>query len=237
MPISRLRRYEEKKLKKRFVLAIFGSLAVLTFLLIFGLKLLVGFSLFVEKFKAGGPAAKPTPTVILPPTLKPLPEATNSATITVNGNGQPGLTLILYLNGSEYKKLPVDKDGNFTFENLPVNEGKNLVSAKLTDDKGNISDLSNILTVTIELTAPSLTVNSPADNATINGDQNSTNVSGLVKDDSVTVTINGRLAVVNSDGSFQYAFRLSNGGNTLEIKATDAAGNVTTVTRHVTYQP
>ena len=237
MPISRLRRYEEKKLKKRFVLAIFGSIAVLAFIIVFGLKLLVGFSLFVEKFKGSGPAAKPTPTLILPPTLNPLPEATNSAAISISGSGQPGLTLILYLNGSEYQKLPVEKDGNFTVENIPVNEGNNLVSAKLSDGKGNLSDLSNVISVNIELTAPSLTVSAPADGTTVNGDQNQVKVTGLVKDDSVSVTINGRLAVVSSDGSFSYDLLLNKGNNVVEVKATDAAGNVTTVTRHVSYQP
>ena len=237
MPISRLRRYEEKKLKKRFILTIFGSLAILAFLFIFGIKILISFSLFVEKFKGNPQTAKPAPAVILPPTLNPLPEATNSARISVSGSGQPGLTLILYLNGSEYQRLPVEKDGNFTFDNVAVEQGKNSLSAKLTNGKGDISDLSNLININIELTAPSLTVSSPPDNTTVNGDQNSVNVSGSVKDDFVSVTVNGRLTVVASDGSFQYNLPLSNGSNTIEVKATDAAGNVTAVTRHVTYQP
>jgi bacillopeptidase F len=112
--------------------------------------------------------------------------------------------------------------------------GANTISARLTDAKGNLSDASNIVSITYANTPPKLVVSDPADNSTVNGDTASVVVNGTT-DDNITVTINDRMVVVKSDDSFSYTFPLNDGDNTLKIVATDAAGNQTTVTRKVTY--
>ncbi len=234
MPISRLSRLDTRKQQRRLVLAIFGIIAILALVGIFGIKALIGFSVAVDKLHGSGPTPTPAQTVILPPTLDPPPEATNTATIFVSGKGQPNVSLIVYLNDAQFKKMSVPTDGNFSINNIPLSDGANTISAKLTDDKGNISDVSNVITVTYVNKPPKLDVSAPADNANVSGDPNTVAVTGAT-DDNVNVTINDRMVVVNSDNTFTYNCPLNDGDNVLNIVATDAAGNQTKITRKVVY--
>jgi hypothetical protein len=233
---SRLGRTEEKKARKRIQIAILGSIAILVFVALFGLKLLVGFSVLVDKARGG--TAQPTPSqgVILPPTLDALPDATNSATLIISGKATPKLQVIVYLNASEYQRATVADDGTFSMHDVPVDEGQVSVSAKLTDDKNNVSELSNVITTTVDRKPPKLTVDKPSDNATVNDGTHRVLVEGLTDDDA-RVTVNGRIVVTRSDNTFSYQMSINDGKNDLAIVATDAAGNQTKVDRSVTYQP
>ena len=235
MAFSRIRRYEEKKLQMRLVLAVLGSIAVLVFILVFGFKILVGFSLLVDKIRGGSPVSQNTQTLLLPPSLDPLPSATNSATLIISGSGTPGAILILYVNEGETQKLTIPTDGRFSIPSVKILEGMNTISAKITDEKQNTSDLSNVLTVSSKRTPPSLEVISPSSNTTINGDKNTVDVVGKTEQDTV-IAINDRLAVVNADETFRYPFQLKEGDNILKISATDTAGNQTVIERRVIYQ-
>ena len=234
MPYSRLSRLETRKEKRRLTLAILGILGIITLVGLFGVKVLVGFSVFMDRLHGNSPAPSPSSSLILPPTLNSPPEATNTATISVTGKGQPNLSLVVYLNDAQFKKLSVPTDGNFTINNIPLADGANKISAKLMDDKSGTSDLSNVVTVNFADKPPTLDVSSPSDNSTFSGDPNNVNVSGST-DDNVTVTINDRLVVIKSDNSFSYNYPLNDGDNILNIVATDAAGNQTKITRKVTY--
>ncbi len=235
MAFSRMKRYEERKLRTRLLLAVVGSIAIVGFLLVFGLRILVGFSLFVDAIRGGTPASQQQQSLILPPVLDPLPVATNSASLTVSGSATPGLILLVYVNEKETKKLTVPADGRFSVPSLRVSDGLNTISAKATDEKQNMSDLSNVLTITIKRSPPALEVNSPAPNTTITGDQNKVDVSGKAEEQS-SITVNDRFVVVHNDGSFSYSYPLNEGDNVLKIIATDAAGNQTIVERTVKYQ-
>lgn len=235
MAFSRIRRYEERRLQRRLLLALIGSIAIIIFFLVFGLKILVGFSLMVDAIRGGTPASQQQSSLILPPVLDPLPTATNSASLTVAGSATPGLILLVYVNEEETKKLLVPKDGRFSVSSIKVLDGTNTISAKVTDEKQNMSDLSNVLTIRIKRSPPALDISTPAPNATIIGDQNKVDVSGKAEEES-TITVNDRFVVVQNDGSFSYPYPLNEGDNTLRIVATDAAGNQTIVERKVTYQ-
>ncbi len=234
MPSSRLHRSENKREKQRIVLAISGTVAILAFLGVFGVKMLEGFSLLLDKMRGTTPQQQAQNQLILAPVLDPPVEATNSAAISVTGRGQPDLTFILYVNEKEFKKTPVPKDGNVTIENVTLDEGKNTISAKLTDDKGNISDLSNVVAILVKKGKPTLDVSAPSDGSRLFGDKKTITVSGKTDGD-IQVTVNDRLAVVRNDGSFDFTFMLTDGENILKIVATDTAGNQTTVEKKVTY--
>lgn len=235
MPHSRLSRLEDRKEKRRLLLAVGGIVGIIALVALFGVKALISFSMFVERLKGSSPTpATQNQAIILPPTLDPPPEATNTATISITGKGQPNLSLIVYLNDAQFKKLSVPTDGNFVINAISLSDGANTISAKLTDDKGITSDLSNVVSVSYASKPPKLDVGAPADNANVSGDPNTVTVSGAT-DDNVTVTINDRLVVVKSDNSFTYDYPLNDGDNILTIIATDAAGNQTKVTRKVTY--
>jgi len=236
MTSTRFGRIEEKKQRKRLVLAIVGSIALVVFLFIFGFKLLVGFSLLVERLHGAAPQTQnPTQTIIQPPTLDPLPVATKSSSLFVRGSGQSGLTAIVYVNDAETKNISVTKSGMFTTQLTNLKDGVNTISAKLMDAKGNLSDLSNVLTVEIKQKQPTLELTSPNDNISILGDNNTITINGKT-DDNATVTVNGRFVVIKSDNSFSFQYPLNEGQNKLTIIATDDAGNTTTVERNITYQ-
>jgi len=235
MAFSRINRVADRKEKRRLLLAVVGIIAVFALVLLFGVKALIGFSLLVDKLRGSTPTtSQQSQLIILPPTIDPPPTATNSATISVTGKGQTGLTLILYVNNSEFKKLAVGKDGTFMVPNVSLTNGTNTISAKLTDAKDNVSDLSNIVSVTYGNTPPKLVISDPTDNTTISGDQNTVTVNGMT-DDNVTITINDRMVVIKTDNSFSYNYPLNEGDNILNIVATDTAGNQTTIQRKVTY--
>lgn len=233
---SRLRRFEEKNATRRIAIAIFGSIAILVFLALFGVRILIGFSLLIDRLRGGTQQQTPQQTLILPPILDPLPEATKSATLTVHGRGAPKTEVALYLNDEEYKKIDVDEDGTFEISGIPVEEGKVTLNAKLIDEKNNTSDFSNTISTLIDRTAPKLAVDKPEDNTTINDGTHKVTVNG-VTDEDMKVTINDRIVVVKADGSFTYSMPLNDGENKLAIIARDPAGNETKIERKVIYQP
>ncbi len=233
MAYSRFSRYEERKARVRLAIALLGILAVILFLVFFGVKLLVQFSLLVDRLRGSSPQTT-SKSIILAPVLDPLPQATNSASLIVTGRGSPGLTLILYLNETELKKKKLEEDGTFS---IPVDaqNGNNIISAKLIDDKNNASDLSNVISTFVSQSPPVLEVNSPEGDVEVTGDQNTIIISGKTESDN-SMTINGRLVVVKADGAFTSIQTLSEGDNIYSIVATNQAGNRTTVERRVTYR-
>lgn len=215
------------------MLALGGMLTLIVFLFVFGLKILVGFSLLVDRIRGNVPQQSQNQELILPPILDPLPEATNSASIAITGKGDPGVKVVLYIDEEESTTLPVKDDGTFSFtKKLP--EGNHTVSAKAKNDKDSLSDLSNVVRINIMRTKPELTVTSPQEGARIVGESNTVTVKGKTSPDNA-VTVNDRLAVVSNDGSFSYSYSLSEGENTIRIVATDPAGNQESAERRATY--
>jgi bacillopeptidase F len=234
MVYSRLSRYEQKKQIKRLVWAVGGSIAILLFLGIFGLKLLEGFSLLVAKFKGSTPVDTQN-ALVLAPTLDDTFEATNTAVIKMSGRTQPKLKVLAYINEEEKDTVTVADDGTFTIDPVNLKEGDNTVSVKAKDEKGNTSDLSNVVHIAYKKSGPVLELESPADNASVIGEKNTVTISGKTDTDA-TLTVNDRVIVTQSGGSFSTDYRLSDGSNTIKVVATDQAGNKTTVERTVTYQ-
>lgn len=235
MPVSRYSRIEERRARKRLYLAIAGIAGVFLFLLFFGVRLLIGFSLFVDWIRGASPEQRQQSTVLLPPVLDPVPEATFSARIKVTGSAQPDTTLIVYLNEKEFKKMTVPKEGTFELEDVALAEGENVMSAKVTDSGDKMSELSNVLRITRKSEGPLMEVTSPEDGREVVGDDSRLTIEGKTEED-VSVTVNGRFVVVGSDGSFRYTMNLSEGETTLNIVATDVAGNKSQIERRVTYR-
>lgn len=233
MSISRYARVEERRARRRLYLAIAGIAGVFLFLLLFGVRILVGFSLFVDWIRGASPQQQQS-TVLLPPVLDPAPEATFSARIKITGSAQPDTTLIVYLNEKEFKKMTVPKIGTFELEDVVLQEGENVMSAKVTDED-KMSELSNVLRITRKSEGPLIEVTSPEDGREVVGDDSRLTIEGKTEED-VTVTVNGRFVVVESDGSFRSTMNLSEGETTLTIVATDVAGNKSQLSRRVTYR-
>lgn len=233
---SRLSRSAERKLTKKLFLAITGSIGLLIFIAIFGVKILINFSLLVDKLRGTGEKnISSTSNLILPPILDPLPYATNSAVLTVSGRGKNGLGLIVFLNGKEYRKIKIDDNGTFSIRDITFKEGTNTLHAQLFDVQGNKSAISATESVTINKKQPDLEITSPNNNDTISGENNIVVITGKTNEEN-TVMVNDRIAVVGVNGVFTLRFPLNEGDTTLSITATDPAGNQKKEERKVTYR-
>lgn len=120
--------------------------------------------------------------------------------------------------------------------NVSLKEGENTISAEIVDEVGRkASDSRKVYRVT---KPPNVVVSQPEDGLksakrelTVSG---STAASfGPLK----SVSVNGQGVLLGSDGGFSATITLQNGENSISVSATDLAGNTTTVTRTVNFNP
>lgn len=190
-------------------------------------------------FKNFGHKAAPVQSAAENPTLAPpilsIPfEATNTAQINISGYATADSKVNLYIDDDLKSTEKAGEDGSFTFENVSLSLGTNNISAKTVDDKNSLSLPSKTFTVTYDNQKPDLTVDSPEDNKNIQGGDKKVQVSGKTEA-GAEVLVNGSQVVVGSDGSFFTTIDINEGDNTVDIQATDAAGNTTDIQRKVTY--
>ncbi len=159
------------------------------------------------------------------PTLFPLPEATNSAGIQVEGFTEADVEINIYRNDELANSDKSDDKGAFRVE-LKLVEGENRIQVRARDKAGNESQ-SAVKAVIFDKSGVLLTVESPSDGTEIFGQKNQ-NVpfSGKVSKPDATVPVNGNFARVDAEGKFTVTVRLNQGDNDVTVKAVDRAGNV-----------
>jgi RHS repeat-associated protein len=139
---------------------------------------------------------------------------TSQATVEVTGTAA-GATAVS-VNG-----VTATLTGNDWTASVPLLEGANTLTATATNAFGSAQA---VVSGTLDSTAPAVSIQSPADGATLN--TSPVTVTGAVLDASAfTVTVNGVAASI-SGSAFTAEAPLSPGSNTLSAVATDAAGNV-----------
>lgn len=119
-----------------------------------------------------------------------------------------------------------------------LTEGAHTVTIQIEDNDGNVSTLLSS-SFTVDTVPPALNISNPANGLITNN--SSLTVSGTTNDTTsspvtITMKLNGvdqGLVTVNA-GSFNKTITLANGSNTIEVKAVDAAGLTSTVSRTVT---
>lgn len=161
-----------------------------------------------------------------------------------NGSGINLSTLVVSLNGSavsgsEVVTQAITNGYKCTYTPAAaLSNGSNTVAVNVSDNDGNAATQKTVK-FTVDTVAPSLNVTSPADDLLTNNP--SLVVSGTTNDATsspvtVTITLNnvdqGAISV-GADGAFSKTVTLAEGSNTIVIKATDSAGNNTTVERTV----
>lgn len=152
-------------------------------------------------------------------------KATDDTTPTLSGTAQPNSTITLYNNGVAMGTTTTDINGNWTFTTPVLGEGSHAFTATATNVIGGTGPVSIPTTVIVDTVAPN------APNGTFNADGSV--LTGTAEAGS-TVTI--RLAdntlvttTANAGGTYSYTFlNKQTEGQTLQITATDAAGNVST---------
>jgi len=163
--------------------------------------------------------------------------------LSISGTGDSNDSVRVTLNGKVYTAT-VDGDGNWSVSVPPADlaaltNGDYTVSVAVKDGAGNISTQTPALTV--DVTAPALTLNPPAGDNILNAaeQQQGITLSGSgERGASISVTLNNETYTTTVGPNGQWSLPLSaddlaaltNGNYPLSVTATDAAGNVTTQT-------
>lgn len=167
------------------------------------------------------------------PDLKDAPATTKESKITLNGTASPKAGVVVYDQaGNALVVVNSNEKGEFTFVDVPIGEGKNVMYIRAVRSKWRAS-LARKIEITKDTTAPGLSVNA-FDGATVTG--SNTVISGKAEPGS-TVTVNGVKTTVNADGTWTATVALTPGKNTVTVAATDPAGNTITETQTIQYQP
>ena len=146
-----------------------------------------------------------TKTVLINGTVSdPGSSLANIESVTING-------IIVPITGESFSYI------------TSLSEGINNIEIKALDMAGNFST-SNII-VNVDTIAPELTVSAPRNNMFVN--TNTINVSGIVSANTASVKVNGNDAVISGNSFSLNSVSLSDGVNTLLVKAVDMAGNET----------
>ncbi|WP_141249038.1 S8 family peptidase [Paucisalibacillus globulus] len=149
---------------------------------------------------------------------------TNEAAVTVEGTASHSTSLSLQNNGAEVGTADIGDDGAFSFD-IELEEGANELQA-VTFVNGEEATDSETVTVTLDTIAPELTLSNVKDGDRTN--RETLTVQGTVNDANLaSLTVNGQETSVE-EGLFSKRILLDEGENTVEVVATDAAGNVTT---------
>jgi hypothetical protein len=241
MSKSRIRRTIEKKSKKMFILTGLGLITTIILFLIYGQTLLVSFSVILAQLKSestqNNSAQEQNTIYIAPPFLDPQPTATNSATIKISGTQSSNLSvqIKLYVNNELIDVTKTRTNNTFEFTDIKLKEGQNNIKAIASIQNNNSAD-SNICTISYIKKAPSLSIDSPQENESYSGENNTAMIKGKT-DLGVKIKVNDFLAITKSDGSYSYALPLHNGDNNIKIIALDEAGNITEKDLKITYSP
>ncbi|MCJ7740495.1 Ig-like domain-containing protein [Candidatus Microgenomates bacterium] len=229
-------RYQEKRVFRRFLYSLVLIIAIVILAIYAGLPLLAKIILAFSSLKKNTVApAKIEQTYLFPPVLDPTYEATNSANIMISGLGEKDTTVKIFVNGREVAKVLADAEGKFYAKKISLEEGQNEIYAKNIKDKQESSS-SSILTIIYQKNPPKIEITNPKDGERISSDNKNITITGETEPGN-RIIVNDRLAIVNSDGKFNYSVGLSDGENKFKIVATDAAGNSTTAEFKVTYSP
>ena len=222
---SRLRTVEERKRTRKAVLRLVTAVGVVIASIIFGLKYLSHFFIFISSLNPKNQVVikedyiPPSPPRIFLPF-----EATNSATISLSGTAEPGSTVFVTQNKISLGEVMVDDKGKFVMNKIQLEEGDNEFSAVVLDNAGNKSQISDLEVISYLHDQPKLEIISPLNGQKFTGKDNYIEVKGDT-DPGVRLTVNDRMVILGSNGSFSYRWGLTNGENQLVIMVTDKAGN------------
>lgn len=147
---------------------------------------------------------------------------TDDTTPTLSGTAQPNTAITLYNNGVLMGTVTANASGNWSFTTPVLSEGPHAFTATASNGSGT-SPISTSTTVIVDLTAPTAPTGTfNADGSVLTGSAEAGSTVTIRLADNSTVT-----ATADSNGSWSYTFlNKQTEGQTLQITATDAAGNV-----------
>lgn len=154
------------------------------------------------------------------------PALTNQKTLRLSGKVDDP-TSKLALNGGP---VALDAQGRFAVDVVLSVEGDNPLTFLAQDGSGNQGRLE--IHVVRDTLAPVLSLTSPSEGLLTKAP--SVDVVGLVDDLHAQVMVNGTSVEVKPNGLFTRSLQLPEGAVEIRITASDLAGNLSTVVRHIT---
>ena len=148
----------------------------------------------------------------------------NQKLLSVQGRVPPGTSLTV--NGRE---ATVDEEGRYSVDVL-LEEGENTLLIEATDGVGNVATIDR--EVYLKTRPPALSLSSVSEGMEI--DEPSLLVVGQTEV-GASLTLNGRMVAVDSQGGFNGLVNLVEGNNLVKAEALDRAGNAATLSRRVVY--
>ena len=198
-----------------------------------------GFPLFIKIIAGNAVSTNKSVTDIIPPQppiLSAIPEATNTAKVTIEGYTEAGANLELMVNDTLNKADKSKEDGSFSF-NADLSVGVNRVQVRATDAANNPS-LSEIKIINFDKEPIVLTITSPKEGTEYIGKSSqSIEITGKTSKSNAQVMANNSFVDINKDGSFVQRIQLKDGENIIKIVASDKAGNIDEQTIKVSYTP
>lgn len=229
---SRIERNNNEQVTKKTLFLGFLTIILIAAVLIFGLPLLIRFSVLLGEGKKSNSDSEKVLPPLAPRLVIPY-EATNSASIKVVGYAEPKSIVELFKNEVSIGKKEVSDDGVFTFDDIDLDEGDNNFSAMASTEKSGAGEGSKSINLIYDKTPPSLSLSNPSESS-LTVDSADFDIIGTT-DKGASVLINGRIAVVDNNGGFKLKWQLNMGKNDLEVKATDVAGNENKKAISITY--
>ena len=178
----------------------------------------------------------PSPALVTPSnTFTNQPTTTLVGTVPLEVVGRDGYVIRVYVTLPDHepvavRDVAVGETPSFVVENLPLERGRNDVTATLVGPGGE-SEPSPIVTYVLDVSKPKVTVTEPTDGATVNAE--TATITGKTQGHAVVVArneANGTSATATADptGAFTLEVTLQPGTNGIALTATDLAGNVGT---------
>lgn len=227
-----IKKYENRT-RRRIIFTIILSIIILYITFAYALPFLIG-SLAVFQ-KKSAPVAQKYDETLAPPILNIPFDATNSATINIDGYAAPDTTIELYNNDTLVQKSFTDSSGEFVFSQVALQIGRNYLYGKtIADSKTSLPSKGIKLDYSNE--QPNLSIETPADNQVISGDR-TLKISGKTDPNDATLTINNKQVYIDGNGNFSDTFQLNDGDNQITVIATNKYGNSAVVSRKVTFNP
>ncbi|MGU9933606.1 BapA/Bap/LapF family large adhesin [Enterobacter asburiae] len=148
---------------------------------------------------------------------------TNDTRPTLSGTAEANATVRIYDGITLVGTVTADGSGNWTLpQTTTLTQGTHNLTATATDAAGNTSVASAVTTIIVDTTAPTAPTGTfNADGSVLTGTAEAGSTVAIRLADGSTVT-----AIAGSNGTYTYTFiNKQTEGQTLQITATDAAGN------------
>ena len=233
---SRLSKLEQQKNVRSTAIFVILTIIALVAFFFFGLPTVIKFAAFLTDIrKSGEPVEKHDTTPPILPRFDPLPESTNKNRIELIGRTEPGATVTLFLNNSD-EEILANNEGEFIYS-FNLNKGTNRISALATDLAGNESQKTSVYVIAFDNIPPEIEITSPQDGMQYYGSKQRQVVIEGKTEEEASVNINGRIVVVENDGTFAFTTTLSEGENQFTIIVEDKAGNTTETALQLNFSP